>query len=598
MARRGWHCRNTNTRPRARRLHQARAGDRLSRWPNPSLVTSLAVAVVVVAVLYLARPVLLPFAVALLLSVMLAPAVQRIEQLGLGSVRLGRVAAVCIVTALLGVALAGVGWVIGVQGGALVQKAPEYRRIAMAQLREPLDSLRRLERTAREVREFTEPAAGGPAPPKVEVVDGGSELLGFARSWAGSVASLLGTAGIVIVLLMFLLVERESLRDRVIRVIGTHDLRNATSAFGDAVDRVTSYLRALALVNLGHGAIVAVGLTLMGLPSALLFGLLSAVLRFVPYIGPWVAAAIPIALSIVTSDGWTYPLGVVGFFVALELLSNNLLEPLVIGSRIGLSPFAMILSAVFWAWLWGPLGLVLSAPITACLVAFGRYTPGLAPIAVLLSDAEALSPSERLYQRVLARDPYEATVLLTEMVEQSGMLAAWDEVVLPALALLERDREQQRLDPEQLEAARETFELLLSELPEDGVEPDVQPKALCVPARAGFDEIVCEALARFLGEAGVPTRAIGHRLSGELALEVARTGAEHVCISCLGGAEGAARHLLVRIRKNAPDARLVVGLWGEVDDALRRRRVGVDDAGAYLVSRLAEARDRVRGATP
>jgi predicted PurR-regulated permease PerM len=560
-----------------------------------SVLAPLAVAAIVIAALHWARPVLLPLAVALLLSVVLTPAVQRIEQLGAGRLRVGRVASVCVVAVLLAAALAGVGWVIGVQGGALAEQAPEYRRVALARLREPIDSLRRLERTAREVRELADPGQG--SAPKVEVVEGGSELLGFARDWAGSVASLLGTAGLVLVLLVFLLIERESLRDRVIRVVGAQDLRTATSAFGDAVDRVTAYLRALALVNLGHGAIVAAGLTLMGVPSALLFGLLSAVLRFVPYVGPWVAAALPIALAIVTSSGWTLPLAVVAFFLALELISNNVFEPLVIGSRIGLSPLAMIVSALFWAWLWGPIGLVLSAPITSCLVAFGRYTPGLAPLAVLLSDAEALSPSERLYQRLIARDPYEATAVVAEKAERDGALAAWDEIVLPALGLLERDREQQRLDAEQLEAAHETFELLLGELPEPAA--GVEPKALCVPARAGFDEVVCEALARFLGEAGVPARAVGHKLSGELALEAGRSGAELVCLSCLARAEGAARHLSLRIRRSRPETKLVVGLWGERDDPARHRRAGADaDAGAYLVGGLAEARDRVRGSLP
>jgi predicted PurR-regulated permease PerM len=566
--------------------------NRSNRWPTSSLATPLFVAVLVVAVLHLARPVLLPLAVALLLSVVLTPAVQRIEQLGAGRVRVGRVASVCIVAALLAGVLGGVGWVLGVQGGPLVEKAPEYRRLVVAQLREPLDSLRRLERTAREVRELAQPATG--QPPKVEVVEGGSELLGLARDWAGSVASLLGTAGIVIVLLVFLLVERESLRDRLIRVVGAQDLRTATSAFGEAVDRVTSYLRALALVNLGHGAIVAAGLTLMGLPSALLFGLLSAVFRFVPYVGPWAAAVLPIALAFVTSSDWTYPLGVAAFFVALELLSNNLIEPLVIGSRIGLSPFAMIVSALFWAWLWGPIGLVLSAPITACLVAFGRYTPGLAPLAVLLSDAEALSPSERLYQRLLARDSYEATALVSEATEQEGALAAWDRIVLPALGLLERDREQQRIDEEQIEQARETFELLLGELPEPPPGGELDPKVVCVPSRSGFDEIACRALVRFLGHAGVPARALGHKLSGELALEAARGDTALVCVSCLACAEGAARNLVLRLRRSLPDAKLVVGLWGESDDVTRQRRVGADGA-TYLVSRLADACDRARG---
>ena len=392
-----------------------------------------------------------------------------------------------------------------------------------------------------------------------------------------------------------MLVEREALRDRLIRVVARGDLHTTTSAFSDAVDRVTSYLRALALVNLGHGAVVAAGLWLMGLPGALLFGLLSAILRFVPYVGPWVAASLPIALALATGEGWSLPLGVVGFFVVLELLSNNVLEPLVIGNRIGLSPFAMILSAIFWAWLWGPIGIVLAAPITACLVAFGRYAPSLEPLAILLSDADALPPAERLYQRLLARDSYEATALIAERTEALGALEAWDEVVLPALGELERDRREQRLDPEQIDVARETLELALSELPEPG--PDSAASVLCIPARGGWDETVCTALARFLSGVGVPARAIGHKLSAELTAEVAQAGAEFVCISCLASPAGAARHLVTRIRRACPETKVVVGLWGQADDPTLQERVGAD-AATYVTSRLAEARDRVRASTP
>ena len=568
----------------------------MDRWPRSSPIMSFGVAVIAVAVLYLAKPVLLPLAVALVLNVVLSPAVQRLEQIGAGRLRLGRVGAVIVVALVMASVFSGIGWVVGVQGGALAEKLPEYRRTALAHLREPLDSLRRLERTAREVREMAEPPGGGPQPPKVEVVEGGSELVGLARGWAGSVASLLGTAGLVIVLLGFLLVEREGLRDRLIRVVARGDLRTTTSAFGDAVDRVTSYLRAVALVNLGHGVVVAAGLSLMRLPGALLFGLLSAVLRFVPYVGPWVAASLPIALSLATAEGWSFPLGVVAFFVVLELVSNNVFEPLVIGSRIGLSPFAMIFSAIFWAWLWGPIGIVLAAPISACLVAFGRYVPSLEPLAILLSDAEALPPAERLYQRLLARDSYEATALIAERAEALGALGAWDEVVLPALGELERDRREQRLEPEQIDVARETLEMALSELPEPGPEAPASA-VLCIPAHSGWDETVCAALARFLVDAGVPARAVGHKLSAELTVEVAVSGAELVCISCLASPAGAARHLVKRIRKACPEAKLIVGLWGQAADAALLDRVG-GDAATYVTTRLVETTERVRAATP
>ncbi len=571
----------------------------MERWLRSSPATSLGVAVAAVAVLYFAKPVLLPLAVAVLLNVVIAPAVKRLERSGVGRVRIGRIGAVLAVTLAIAGVFAGMGWIVGVQGGALVEKLPEYRQGVLAQLREPLQSLRRLERTAREVRELTESPGGVPRPSQVEVVEGGSELVGLARDWAGSVASLLGTAGLVIVLLVFLLIEREGLRDRVIRVVAPGDLRATTSALSDAVERVTRYVRALALLNLGHGAIVALGLWLIGLPAALLLGLLSALLRFVPYLGPWLSAGLALVVALASSQGWAVPLTVVLFLVSLELVSNNLLEPWLFGTSVGLSPFALIVSTIFWAWLWGPIGLVLATPFTACLVAFGRYAPSLEPLAILLSDAEALPPAERLYQRLLARDPYEATALVAERAEALGALAAWDEAVLPAWGLLERDRREQRLDAEQLEVARETLELLLSELPEP--EPAAAnagaPAVLCVPARDGWDETICAALARALAAVGVPARAIGHKLSTELAAEVRRAGATLVCISSLASPPGAALHLVMRIRKHCPETNVLVGLWGQDAGAALRDRIGAD-AGTCVVNGFVEATNRARLSIP
>jgi predicted PurR-regulated permease PerM len=566
----------------------------MERWVRSSSVVSLGVGVVAVAVLYVAKPVLLPLAVAVLLSVVFSPAVRRLERIGAGRVRVGRLGAVLVVAVLVAGVFAGTGWVVAVQGAVLTEKLPEYRRNALAHLREPLDSLRRLERTAREVREMTEPPIGAPSPPKVEVVEGSSELAGLARDWAGSVGSLLGTAGLVVVLLVFLLIEREGLRDRLLRVVAPGDLRVSTTALGDAVERVTHYLRALALLNFGHGAVVAVGMFVLGVPGALLLGLLSAVLRFVPYLGPWVAAGLALLVALASSDGWTVPLSVACFFLLLELVSNNLLEPWLFGASVGISPFAHILSTIFWAWLWGPLGLVLATPLTACLVALGRYVPSLEPLAILLGDAQALAPAERLYQRLLARDVYEATALVAERSGALGTLAAWDEVVLPALGLLERDRLEQRLDAEQLEVARETFELLSSELPEpppDGPSAS-GPEILCLPARGGWDETVCAALTCLLSAQGIPARALGHKLSAELALEVERAGAEQVCISSLGSRAGAAQHLVMRIRKRCPETRVVVGLWGQAADA-----GSAADGRTYLVRELGEAIERLGGTT-
>jgi predicted PurR-regulated permease PerM len=489
------------------------------------------------------------------------------------------------------------GTIVAVQGGALVEALPKDRATALAQLRAPLASLRRLERTAREVREMTELPTAQPEPARVAVLDRGSELVGLARDWAGSVASLLGTAGLVIVLLVFILIEREGLRDRVIRVLAADDYHVTTSAFADAVDRVTRYLRALALVNLGHGALVAIGLLAIGLPGALLFGLLAATLRFVPYLGPWVAASLPIALALLTSGGWTLPLQVGLLFIGIELLSNNLLEPRLIGPSVGLSPFAVILSMVFWGWLWGPVGLVLAAPITASLVAFGRYVPSLEPLAILLSDTAALPPAERLYQRLLARDSHEATELVAERTAALGALEAWDDVVLPALRRLEWDRRRGRLDPEQLDVAREALEVVLAELPAPEETEPRRGLVLCLPARGPWDEIVCAALARFLAAAGLSARAVGHGFSAELAEEVARADLDAVCISSLASSAGAAYQLVMRIRKRSPETRIVVGLWGQGDDSKFRKRIAAEP-GSYVVERLAEVAPRLLGSVP
>ena len=280
----------------------------------------------------------------------------------------------------------------------------------------------------------------------------------------------------------------------------------------------------------------------------------------------------------------------------LEVLSSNLFEPWLIGTSVGLSPFAMVLSTIFWGWLWGPIGLVLAAPTTACLVAFGRHSPSLEPLAILLSDAEALSPAERLYQRLLARDSHEATGLVAERSASLGALQAWDDVVLPALRRLESDQRLGRLDPGQLAGARETFELLLRALPQPKTQPKAPPRGavLCLPARGGWDEIVCAALARFLAATGLSARALGHMPSAELAEEVARGDAEAVCISSLAGSAGPPHQLVMRIRRRSPDTKLVVGLWGQGGDARLRDRIG-GEVGTCVVERLGEVEPRLLG---
>jgi predicted PurR-regulated permease PerM len=562
----------------------------MDRW-----LQSLAAASLGIALLYFGRSVAVPLAVAVLLCVVLTPTVRRLENLGAGRFALGRIPAVLIVSAAVAAGFLAVGWLVGTQGRALAEHFPEYRRVLIDKLHEIREPIASLERAAREVE-----AAATPSDPaaarRVEVVSADSKLVGFLSSWVGSLASLIGTAGLVVVLLIFLLIEREDLRNRLIRVAGLANMRVATSALGDATRRMGRYVRSLMLLNLGHGVIAGAGLWMLGLPGAPLFGLLTALMRFVPYVGPWIAALVPIALSIAVSETWTLPLAIAGMFTAMELVSDYAFEPWLLGTSVGLSPFGVILSAIFWAWLWGPIGLVLSTPLTACLVVLGRHFPRFEGLSVLLSDSEPLQPAERFYQRLIARDIDEATDLVEERCKEVGELAAWDEVVLPALCLLVREQQRGMLEPDELECARDVIEVLLAGLPEAQVEarPQGMRAIHCLPARGWGDEFACRALARFLEASGVPAVALGRMLTAELAEGVAAAQAPAVCILSLDPmGSGAVRHLLTRVRRCLPKAVIVVGACGDAPwlAGLRERLRG--DPSAHVVESLSAAQTRL-----
>jgi predicted PurR-regulated permease PerM len=574
---------------RVPRGEEVDAVDGPARRPLLSTFASLAI---VVAALRFASPVLLPLAAAALLSVVLTPFVRRVERLGIGRIS----AVLCVSLAVTGT-LSGMGWILANQGGVLLERAPEYRRNVidkLRDLRQPLHTVQQAAEQMKEIERQIDPSAKPSPAPKVQLVDGGSGLIALARDWVGSIATPIASAGLAIVMLVFILIEREDLRDRLIRVLGQRDLRLTTSAMGDATQRVTGYLRAYTLLNLGHGLVIGAGLWLFGLPGAPLFGLLSFLLRFVPYLGPWVAASLPIALSVAIFDGWSRPIAVAGFFAAVELLSNNVVEPWLYGSRVGLSPFAVIFSAVFWAWLWGPVGLVLAIPLTVCLVVLGRHVPQLESLSILLGDEPALHPAARLYQRLLARDIDEAEDLLEDEQRERGREASWDEIVLPALRLLEWDRRRGRLGDEQVAFARETLEVLAGELGEPLAGEGAS--VLCLPAQEGGDEIVCQALARLLGAAGVAAQASGRLLTAELAERAARDGARVVALSALEPEGGAVRYLAQRVLARCPEVEIVVGAWGEDRpgaSALGTRLRG--EPRVHVVGSLVEARQRLVG---
>ena len=253
----------------------------------------------------------------------------------------------------------------------------------------------------------------------------------------------------MVLLVIFMLLRREDLRRRLIRLIGKGHISATTHAMEDAGARVFRYLLMQLVVNVSYGIPVAIGLYFIGVPNAVLWGAFAAVLRFIPYIGPWIGAAIPIALSLAVSPSWTMPLLTIGLFVVLELLSNNLMEPWLYSSSTGVTPIALIVAAVFWTWLWGPVGLILSTPLTVCLVVIGRNVPRLSFLSVVLSDEEALTPAEDFYHRLLTINEQDELEFVEAYLKANSVSALYDSVFIPVIISTETDHRLELLDDEQ-----------------------------------------------------------------------------------------------------------------------------------------------------
>ena len=290
--------------------------------------------------------------------------------------------------------------------------------------------------------------------------------LQIAETIIGPLIDPLVTAGIVIVFVIFILLQRQDLRDRLIRLASVGDLNRTTQAMEDAGSRVAKYLLMQLVVNVSYGIPIGVGLWIIGVPYPALWGMLAMVLRFVPYIGPIIAAVLPISLAFAVDPGWTMVLWTIALFIVLELVSNNIIEPWLYGSKTGLSPLAIVVAAIFWTWLWGPVGLLLSTPLTVCLVVLGRHVPQFAFLDVLLGSEPVLTPEESLHQRLLASNPDEATENAEKYLEDHSLEQFYNEVAVPALASLERDRANGALDEDRRRAVVESMFTLMDNLSE------------------------------------------------------------------------------------------------------------------------------------
>ncbi len=533
------------------------------------------------AILYLAREVLIPLALAMLLSFLLAPVVRRLEHW-----RLGRVPSTLIAVLTATAIISGVGYVAARQALSLAAKLPEYRENITKKIRAVRgQSESTLGKAAEAIRQLEHEAASE-APP-VRVAETAPSPTAAFIEWISPFVKPVGTAAAVLVFTILLLLNRENMRERLIGLIGPRRIHITTQALGEASYRVSNYLYMQLVVNASFGIPFGIALWLIGIPNAMLWGLLGTLLRFIPYAGVWLAVAMPATLAFAIFDGWSQVAWTIGVFFVLEMLLVNAVEPLLYGRSAGLSAIAIILAALFWTWLWGPVGLLLAVPLTVCIVVMGRYIPELGYLNVLLGVEPVLSPEARFYQRLVARDQDEAVTLAEEYKNENGAEKLFDAVLIPALALMETDRHRGALDHETARFAGDTMRQILDQLGENGEHP-TSAHVCILPARDEADEIAGAMLVRLLPGAQLFS---AKSLATEKLERLSNDACRVVCISAVPPhAASHAGYLARRLKKQFPNLRVVVALWtSEAIDKLKPRlqNAGVDDVATRVPDVLA-----------
>jgi predicted PurR-regulated permease PerM/GAF domain-containing protein len=540
----------------------------------------------ILAGLYFGQEFLIPLALAALITFLLSPFVTKLERW------LGKVGAVIATMMLIVGGTLGMGWTLANQAVDLANQLPGYKENIRAKLQAvqlPRGGV--VDRVSETVEDLKKDLPGAAAdgdgkdagdtakPMPVEVVSTPeTSVLGDVSSMLAPVLGPLGTAGLVLLLATFMLLKRDDLQSRLIRLVGQGRISATTRAMDDAASRVRRYLFMQLVVNVTYGIPLSIGLYFIGVPNAILWGTLAAVLRFIPYIGPWIAAAFPIVLSLAVSPTWLPPLLTMGLFVVLELLSNNVMEPWLYGASTGVSSIALIVAAVFWTWLWGAAGLMLATPITVCMVVMGRHIQQLSFLSVVLGEDQALTPAEDCYHRMLRAGEHDEAELVDGFLKTKTLDELYDEMLVPVVVAAEEDHRQGLIDGEQRDriaaAVRETVEDLGERFAPEAVPDDAAPavalRIQCLPARAERDELAGAMLAHLLRQHGFEAdHSPGRRSTSELVAELGRKMADLACITVLAPSKAIhARNLCRKIREALPEQRVIVCLWGrEADDA-------------------------------
>jgi len=595
------------------------------------ILTGTVVGVVVVTCLYWARTVFIPVALAVFLTFLLAPLVAALQRRGLR-----RLPSVILVVMLAAAVLGGVVWLVTAEVTSLAGEAPKYtenikgkikslRHLGQGSVTSGLEKMIQditgewnLPAGSEEGEDGDKPAVAASEKPTTVVLEPESpSWLARMPALLSSLLETLGGLALALVLVVFMLLKREDLRNRLIRLVSHGQITVMTKALDDAGQRISRFLLMQLIVNATVGLSVGLGLLAIGVQYAFLWGFLAAVFRYIPYIGVWIAALPPIILSLAMFEGWLRPLLLIGLFLVIELIASNVAEPRLYGRSIGVSEVALLVAAAFWAFLWGPIGLVLSSPLTVCLVVLGKYVPQLKFLDVLLGDEPPLDAHVTFYQRLLARDQDEATQLVLAQAKASSPEQVYDDFLVPALNYAKRDRERDDLtesdEQSVLQATREILEDLgerreVVTQAEEAIHAEdrgnaaapIPLRVLACPARDQADRLALEMLRQLLDPAKwVVEIAAVETMTADLVAQVAEQAPALVCIGALPpGGLAHTRYLCKKLRARFPEVKIVVGRWGLTGN-VEENREQLQDAGADLTATtILETRSQLNSLLP
>jgi predicted PurR-regulated permease PerM len=569
--------------------------------------------VLVVAVLYWAQAVLVPFALAILVTFVLTPPVNWLQRW------VGRVPAVLLAVTLVFATLGLAGFGLTWQMNHLVEDLPGYRanirtKIADVRLAGRGSRVEKLQETLEGIKTDlgnSEAPKGSASRPLVVTSNQVTGFPGFA--WLGPVVGPLTTAGLVAAMVIFMLLERRALRDRLIGLIGHGQLATTTKAFDEAGRRVSRQLLMQSVVSLVWGIVAFTGLYFLHVPYPLVWATLGAALRFVPYVGPVVAAGAPILVSLAALEGWAGPAIVLAMFAVLELFTNLVLETVLYAGAVGVSQVVLLVSVAFWTWLWGPLGLLMASPLTVCVVVLGKHVPGLAFVGLLMDDTAALAAEYGFYQRLVARDQSEAAELIDRFIKIGPPVSVYDALLLPALSYAERDRLEHRLSAEEEAAVIDaTRELIADTAQTLRRHAEAEPPATAAPSPLGpreplrvlgyavngpADEVALVMLAHLIDDLPIVMEITAARMQAvELVSFLRDRQFSVVCFADLPPSSSSkTRYLVRRLRSTLPELRIAVGRWAApalVDESPHT----LLDAGAdHVASLLIESRNYFGG---